>query len=204
MRQTAARCVVTFLILAPTTVTPASSEGYSTAEAMNLVRSLGESLDMPNEKVDDLVRNFRSVSGDSRYTALLAGRPVSAVFVYRSTEAGLIYKRRSGHGTIAFKNTSDQVPLRLSGSSFGASIGGSAEWGIGLVLGLKENRHFGGNYEGDEMGATAADSTVPSVACFSNAAYVEAGNAHEVLIIVTARGLSAGLSKGKITLTPEW
>ena len=68
----------------------------------------------------------------------------------------------------------------------------------------KENRHFGGTYEGDEKGATAADSTVPSAARFSNAAYVEAGKAHEVLVIVTARGLSAGVSKGKITLTPEW
>lgn len=129
---------------------------------------------------------------------------MSAVLVYRSTEAGLIYKRRSGHGTISFKNTSVRVPLRLSGSSFGASIGGAAEWGIGLVLDLKENRHFGGTYEGTERGATAADSTVPSAACFSNAAYVEAGKAHEVILIVTARGLSAGVSKAKITISPEW
>ena len=144
------------------------------------------------------------MTADRSYTELVAGRPVSAVFVYRSTEAGLLYKRRSGHGTIVFRNPSATVPLRLSGSSFGASIGGSAEWGVGLVLDLKENRQFGGNYEGEERGATAADSTAPSVARFSNAAYVDAGKAHELLLIVTARGLSAGVANGKITLTPEW
>lgn len=75
MRQMAVVCVVTFLVLAPATVTPASSEGYSIAEAMNLVRSLGKSLEMPEEKIDDLVRNFKSVSADSWYTQLVGDVP---------------------------------------------------------------------------------------------------------------------------------
>jgi hypothetical protein len=185
---------------------PASTapQGYSMAETVALVRSLGEALEMPGEKLDDLTRNLKTVAADPWYARVVAGRPVSAVLVYRSTEAGLIYKRRSGSGLAAINRSGARVPVKLSGSSLGASIGGAAEWGVGLVLGLKEDRHFGGTYQGDEQSATAIDSTTPVAAHFSNRAYVEAGRVHDVLFVVAARGLSAGVSTWKVTITPEW
>jgi hypothetical protein len=202
MRQTIVCGFVAWIVLAP----PASTapQGYSMAETVELVRSLGEALEMPGDKLDDLTRNLKTVSADPWHATVVAGRPVSAVFVYRSTEAGLIYKRRSGSGLAAFTRSAARVPVKLSGSSLGASIGGAAEWGVGLVLGLKEDRHFGGTYEGDERSATAIDSTTPVAALFSNRAYVDAGRVHDVLFVVAARGLSAGVSTGKVTITPEW
>jgi hypothetical protein len=204
MRRTAAAVVLAILGIASLVTARAAADGYSTPEIISVVKRLAVTLEMPAEKTDDVVRILNSVSSSDSFTQMVAGRPISAVLVYRSTEAGLFYKRRSGHGTIVFKDSSRDVPVRLSGSSFGASVGGAAEWGVGLVLKLKADRDFGGTYEGTERGATAADTSTPVAALFTNKPYVESAKAHDLVLIVSARGLSAGVSKGKLTITPEW
>ena len=76
--------------------------------------------------------------------------------------------------------------------------------GIGLLVGLKDPHDFGGTYAGREKGATAIDSTTPRAANLTNADYVESGKVHDLIVIVSGRGLSAGVSHAKITITPDW
>lgn len=121
-------------------------------------------------------------------------KPVSAVFVCRTTEAGLIYRRSSGYGLVTFKGDKEAVEIKLKSSSFGVQIGGSAAWGIGLVMGLKDASHFGGTYSGDEKSATAIDETASGGAVFSNSSYAESKNAHDIFLVITGRGLSAGVT----------
>jgi hypothetical protein len=179
-----------------------AENGYTQDEIISITKDLGKKVDMSEDRIGDLVRNFSLVSEQDEFKAATKGRAISAVFVYRSTEAGLLYKRMSGHGFVTFRQ-GKTAKIKLTSSSLGAQIGGSAEWGLGLVIGLNDFSHFGGNYAGRKKSATAADSTTAWGDIFSNSGYSESSKIHDICFILTGRGLSAGIGKGKITISLE-
>jgi lipid-binding SYLF domain-containing protein len=180
------------------------AEGLTTDEIVRIARDLGERIEMPEEKIDDLIHNFKEAVQEGPYEKALASKPAAAVLVYRRTEAGLLYKRSSGYGLVKLAGEDEPVEVTLKSSSIGAQIGGSAEWGIGVVMGLRDRTDFGGRYAGEEKSATAADQTTPWGAFITNAAYVERLKAHDIFVVVTGRGLSAGVSDAQFTITPKW
>jgi len=202
MRRLTAIGLVSLVACASISLVSSAGTAYTNDEIITVTRDLGKKIEMSDEKIGDLVQNFKQVSEQAEFKDALKNRAITAVFVYRSTEAGLLYKRMSGHGIVAFKNGKSST-IKLTSSSLGAQIGGSAEWGLGLVIGLKDPSHFGGNYSGQKKSATAVDSTTSWPEIFSNSDYAESTRIHDICFVVTGRGLSAGVSKGRITISLE-
>jgi hypothetical protein len=180
-----------------------SGNTFTQDEIISAAKKLGGKIEMPEEKIGDLIQNFKRACEDNDFKQTLKDGSISAVFVYRATEAGLLYKRMRGHGLIMFKETGETKTVNLSGASLGAQVGGSAEWGLGIAIGLKHPSHFGGSYSGRKKSATAADSTATWGEFFSNTDHAESNKVHDICFIVTGRGLSAGVGKGKITISLE-
>ncbi len=202
-RSISVAIVALFVVAALPSVSSAQT-GYTNDEIISLIRSLGTKLEAPADKLADLTRNFKRAAADDSFKAMINYRPIVGLVLFRAVEAGVVYKRRSGSGLALFKATGRTVEIQVSGSSLGASIGGSAEWSLGLLVDLKDPHDFGGTYAGREKVATAAGSTTTRAASLTNADYVESGKVHDLIVIVSGRGLSAGVSNAKITITPEW
>jgi hypothetical protein len=184
--------------------TPSSAEsGYTNDEIIAIARDLGQKIEMSDLKISNLVENFKQVCKRDEFKQAAKDKAISAVFVYRATEAGLIYKKMSGGGFVFFKQNGKSSKIKLDSSSLGAQIGGSAEWGLGLVIGLKNPEDFGGAYSGRRKSATAMDSTTAWGEVFSNSSSAESNKAHDIILILTGRGLSAGNSRGKLVITLE-
>ena len=192
-----------FVICMPIPAPSYAGTGYTNDQVITITRDLGQKIEMSDLKISDLVENFKQVCNQDEYKEATKNKAISAVFVYRATEAGLIYKKMSGSGFILFRQNGKSSRIKLESSSLGAQIGGSAEWGLGLVIGLKDPENFGGAYSGQKRSATAMDSTIARGEVFSNSSSVESNRAHDIMLILTGRGLSAGKSKSKIIITLE-
>jgi hypothetical protein len=198
-----AAVIFSFAICLSVSVLSSAEIGYNSDEIITAARDLGQKIEMPESKIYDLVANFKQVSTQDDYRQATNGKAVSAVFVYKAAEGGVIYKKMSGGGFVLFKQNGKSSKIKLDSSSVGAQVGGSTEWGLGLVIGLKNPADFGGAYAGRKSNATAINSTKAKGEVFSNATLVESGKAHDIMLILTGRGLSAGTSKSRIMITLE-
>ena len=186
-------------------IPPASSaeSGYTSDEIVAFTKDLGQKIEMPDAKIADLVEKFRQVSKQDEFSQATKDKAISAIFAYRATEAGLVYKKMSGRGFVLFKRNGKSSKIKLDSSSLGAQIGGSAEWGLGLVIGLKDPADFGGAYSGRRRSATAVDATTAWGEVFSNSSFAASNRVHDIMLILTGRGLSAGNSKNRLIITLE-
>jgi hypothetical protein len=180
-----------------------AERGYTSDEVIAAAKDLGQKIEMSDLKITDLVENCKQVFNQDEYKNATKDKVISAVFVYRATEAGLIYKKMSGDGLVLFRQSGKSSKIKLSSSSLGAQIGGSAEWGLGLVLGLKDPADFGGVYSGQRKNATAVNSSTARGEVFSSSNSADSKKAHDILLILTGSGLSAGNSKGKLIIALE-
>jgi hypothetical protein len=180
-----------------------AESGYTNDEIAAVAKDLGKKIEMPESKIQDLMNNFKQVLNQDEFKQATKDKIISAVFVYKANEGGVIYKKMSGGGFISFKQNGSSSKFKLDSSSLGAQIGGSAEWGLGLAIGLKNPADFGGAYTGRKRSATAVNATKAWGEVFSNSTAAEGNKVHEIMLIVTGRGLSAGNSKSKIIITLE-
>jgi hypothetical protein len=176
---------------------------YTSDEIIAITKDLGKKIDAPEGKIEDLIQGFKQAAEQDEFKAAQKKMAITAVFVYKATEGGLVYKRMAGRGNVIFKQDNKTSPVKLSSGTYGAQIGGSAEWGLGLIMGLKNALDFGGSYAGKKKSATAVNSTAARGEMFSNSDYVESSKTHNIYLIATGSGLSAGVSKGKITISLE-
>jgi len=191
-----ASCSLLLLQLRPA---PAAAAGYTPAEAVQVATQLAKKKEMPAEKRTQLLASLqKALSSEAR------GRPIQGVLVFRSGEGGFIVKFMKGDGLVSFKGGKQAGPLSISSWSAGALVGGSATWGVGLVLGLQDVSHFGGEYGGEVKTATAGDATTPNGLWLQPADDEEGKKAHDLLLILSARGLSAGIGRAKMTIAPDW
>ncbi len=149
------------IILAALGSQPSSGPGsaYDINEIIAVTKELGKSLDWPDDKIGDLVANIKKAAQGDIYKQEVAPKGVVGVFVYRATEAGLILKVMRGSGLVTFKAGRKAAEISLRSTSVGAHIGGSAEWGAGLIVGLKKDSDFGGEYSGSSRSAVAIDES---------------------------------------------
>ncbi len=175
-------------------------KGYTTGQISKVFDQLAEKGKFAADKRKELKDLMEVVIARKWFKAKTKKRPVGGVFVYYAGEGGFIVKFMNGDGHASFKGGKQQGKVHLKAWSAGAQVGGSASWGVGLVLGLKKVEHFGGEYSGSVKGATAGDAATRGAVVLRKGGK----RTHELALITVGRGLSAGVGGAKLTITPDW
>ncbi|HEX5052701.1 MAG TPA: hypothetical protein VFZ65_13070 [Planctomycetota bacterium] len=124
---------------------------------------------------------------------------VTGVAVFHSASGGFIYAAGGGDGLASFKGGGSAVPFEVSGYKIGGTVGGGGHDGIALVLGLRDQRRFLGNYSTKGTSATGAVTEAGG----SVATYL-GENGHEIRWFATGYGLEASATVGRFTIkNPE-
>ncbi|MBM4355419.1 MAG: hypothetical protein FJ109_16805 [Deltaproteobacteria bacterium] len=179
------------------------SKSYSAAEIKAEARRLAKALEIDSHKKADLMTALDRGLKSADFKDAVKEKPVGAVFVYRAGEGGVIVKFLKGDGKISFAGGRQKGTIYLKAISAGAQIGGSAVWGVGLVMGLKKAEDFGGDYTGKATHATAGDDSAPGGRRLTLDTEEEEKK-HDVLLLFSGRGLSAGVGGETLSLTPDW
>jgi len=176
--------------------------GMGIGEIVDIVKGLGKTLEWTNDKIGELVMTLQREVEVDWYKKEAEQKAVTAVFVYRATEAGLVLKIMKGSGLVTFKDGPKGGEISLRSTSVGAHIGGSAEWGVGLVMGTVDKNSFGGEYSGSIRKATAVDSSTNTGVMLVPPNSSGGKISHQIYLVTIGRGLSAGTGGAKIIITP--
>lgn len=182
----------------------ARTGGYNNSQIVKTFNTLAEELEVPDKEREVLKKQLRKKFASGLYQQTVKHRAVKAVFVYKATEGGLLVSFMKGRGLITFNKGLRAAPIMLESWSAGALAGGSTQWGIGLVMGLRDPDHFGGEYSGDVSAAAAPDTRRSSEVLLSFSRDRRGERSHDVLLITVAKGLSAGVAVTKLTIKPRW
>lgn len=168
----------------------AKGKGYAGPEIEAKAKELAKEIDMPLASREVVLKRLSSLLDESEFKAKMKKAPVTGVFAYQVGEGGFIVKVKEGKGKICFNAEGKNLPLTMEATTVGAQIGGSSQWGVGLVMGLEDPKEFGGKYEGENYNATAGNAGVIT----SQLTPKGASEPHNVVLMATAKGLSAGAS----------
>jgi len=174
----------------------ARADGLTKKEALATASKLAQQIAMPAEKRALVEKRLAAVMDDAKFRAKYGNTPISGVLAYQIGEGGLIVGVKKGKGVVKLAGEAGEPKLVLKGVTVGAQIGGSSEWGLGLVLGLSSPRIFGGDYSGTAAAATMAESGTTMMELTSKGA----ADAHKVYLVGTATGASANAGGGKLTI----
>jgi hypothetical protein len=111
-------------------------------------------------------------------------------------EGGLLVKVKRGKGLAHLDGIAGDARLVLKSVTVGANIGGSSEWGVGLVLGLAHPNGFGGDYSGTAIAATIADASTTTTELHSKNAYAP----HNIYLVGSATGAAADAGGSSLTI----
>jgi hypothetical protein len=176
-----------------------ASEGWSDDGVLAAADALAKQLAMPDDKRDTAKSRLSSVLHDARWRAKYAALPVRGVFAYQMGEGGVIVKVKKGKGLLRWAGEPGTTTLQLKSVTVGAQIGGSSEWGFGLVLGIGNPQLFGGDYDGSSVSATMGGAGTNMMELTRKNA---AGPAfHKVYLIGASSGASANAGGGQLTIT---
>jgi len=125
-------------------------------------------------------------------------RKVRGLFAYQMGEGGLIVKVKKGRGRVRFVGSREDREIELTSVTWGAQIGGSSEWGFGLVLGLGDDSYFGGKYDGKSIGATAATASTNTTELRRKGSNTQED--HRLVLIGAAAGLSANAAGATLSI----
>ena len=167
---------------------------YSSKEVLTTGHRLAEKIGMPEEKRLLVENRLSTILRGPKFQARTGGAPVFGVFAYQMGEGGLIVKVKSGKGVLRFHDEGDDASLQMKSVAVGAMVGGSSEWGIGLVTGLEAIDDFGGDYSGDTKNAAAGSAGAGVTELASKQHF------HKVYLIGSASGLTANAGSGKLTI----
>ena len=168
-----------------------------TRDATRLAAALG----MPNDRRDVALGRLRKALTEGRVAAFAKDASVNGVFAYQTGEGGFLVKVRKGKGLVHIVGRPQDLNIQLKSVTFGAQIGGGSEWGFGLVLGLRDAAYFGGEYSGNNRGATAAEESI-SLTKLTKKGVGETDPAyHELYMMGVAAGLSAGAAIGSLSIS---
>ncbi|MBN1381788.1 MAG: hypothetical protein JXA41_08950 [Deltaproteobacteria bacterium] len=173
-----------------------------TKEAVEFeARSLVNRMEITRDMGYKLKIRLAQALNDPSLQEIVDSKGVGAVFAYAAGEGGLVLKYMEGDGLISFADGLKAVPISLKSWSVGAMIGGSAQWGIGLVIGPVDEKDFGGGYKGGTRTATAWEAATRSMLYVSRTVDEQT---QEIYIITTGRGFSAGVGGVVMSITPVW
>jgi hypothetical protein len=173
-----------------------------TKEAIEFeARSLMNRMEITRDVSYELKKRLKTALEDSALSEVIAANGVGAVFAYSSGEGGVFVKYMEGDGLISFIGGRQAAPVLLRSLGVGAMIGGSAQWGIGLVIGRVDEQDFGGRYKGGVRTATAWEAATKAIMYFSRTRGEET---QEIYVISTGWGLSADIGGVIMSITPSW
>jgi hypothetical protein len=173
---------------------------YSKEEILANAKELAQEVGMSFDKRDavlDRLQVMLSENWTSKYGEGEEGK-IRGLFAYQMGEGGLLVKVKKGHGRVRFVGSRESHDIELKSVSWGAVIGGSSEWGFGLVLGLGDESYFGGKYDGKSIGATAATASTNTTELRRKGSDVRED--HRVVLIGTAAGLSANAAGATLNI----
>jgi hypothetical protein len=176
--------------------TAARAEGLTHKEVLSIASRLAQQLAMPPDKRALVEHRLAAVMEDAHFQAKYRNTPIRGVLAYQMGEGGFVVKVKKGHGLVKLEGEAGDAKLVLKSVTVGAQIGGSSEWGLGLVLGLTSPRVFGGDYSGGTAAAAMAESGTAMMELTSK----QAMDGHKVYLIGTAAGASANAGGGKLTI----
>lgn len=173
----------------------AHADGMGKKEVLAMASKLATQIAMPAEKRVLVEKRLAAVMDDAKFHAKYGNAPIKGVLAYQIGEGGLIVGVKKGHGLAKLNGEVGDDKLTFKGVTVGAQIGGSSEWGMGLVFGLSAPRAFGGDYSTTAAAATMAEAGTAMMELTSKGA-----DAHKVYLIGTAAGASANAGGGSITI----
>jgi hypothetical protein len=174
-------------------------EGYGDGEVVAVAGQLAQELGMPADKRATVQNRLAGLLRDGRFHSKYAGMPIRGVFAYQMGEGGLIVKVKKGRGLVRWSGEGRSSNLALKSVTVGAQIGGSSEWGFGLVMGLQNPELFGGDYSGGTVSATMAEAGTNMMELTRKDAIGPAF--HKVYMIGSSSGASANAGGGKLSIT---
>ncbi len=199
------RCMLTWSVLVLAAFCFASTVAagqYSNAEILVQTETLAHKRQIPPEKTQQLLEGMKAAFRDPWFQAQAKKQPVRAVLVYGAGGGGFVVKFMKGEGLVSFKNGRQAAGIHVQGWSGGAVIGGSMEWAVGVVMGLRSETDFGGDYVGNLRQATAGDQTAASGMFLESQKAAPAS--HALFIMVSSRGLSAEAGQIRLNIAPGW
>lgn len=185
----------------PAAASTASGGAYGEEEILSLVKSLGDRQSLASDKLTDLSTALKKSLSKAEFKRLAAEKPVRGVLVYQGGEGGLLVKYMSADGLASFKGGKQAAKVSLRTWSAGAQLGGSAMWGVALVMGLARDSDLAGDYSGTNVGATAADE---STAKALQLTHKDPDKKHLLWLVASGRGLSASAGAAKLTVSTGW
>ncbi len=173
-----------------------------TKEAIDTeARSLLNRMEISRDVSYKLKNKLRTALKDPALNEAINAKGVGAIFTYACGEGGIVVKYMEGDGLISFIGGRKAAPISLKSLNAGAMIGGSEQWGIGLVIGGADENDFGGYYKGRLRGATAWEAETADMLYLTR---IKGESRQEIYIISTARGLSAGVGGAIMSISPDW
>jgi hypothetical protein len=148
-----------------------------------------------------LTKRLNTALKDSALGETIDAKGVGAVFAYASGEGGVFVNYMRGDGLISFIGGRQAAPVSLNSLGVGAMIGGSAQWGIGMMIGRVDEEDLGGYYKGGVRTATMWEAATRTIMYFSR---TKGEETQEIYIISTGRGLSAGVGGVIMNIIPAW
>jgi len=170
-----------------------------TADAKRLAAALG----MPSDRRDVALSRLHKALASGRVAAFAKDASINGVFAYQTGEGGFLIKLRKGKGLVHILGQQQDLAITLKSVTFGAQIGGGSEWGFGLVLGLRNASSFGGEYSGNNRGATAAEESISLTKLTKRGVGESEPAYHELYMIGVAAGLSAGAAIGSLNIAVQ-
>ncbi len=179
------RTVTALAFLALALVPGRARAEWSGEKIESIAKRFAEKIAMPIDKAQPALARLREKLISEPDLVNRTG----GIVAYQMGEGGLIIKVKKGKGAVYFRRGGDH-DFELKSLSVGANVGGSSEWGVGILVDLGSEGAFGGKYKGSIKGATAGDASL-SVTDLHRSDTSDPAMAHRFILIGSATGLSA-------------
>ncbi len=161
------------------------------------LRALADQIAMPWDQRQAVETRLHELLADGKWKQEIGSQPIQGVIAYHLGEGGLIIKVKKGTGRVRFLS-GEEHELVLKGVTAGAQVGGSSEWGVGLIVGLPDTGSFGGSYQGTTVSAGLATLGTG----ISQLTLKHKANApfHSIYLVSTASGATANAGGGALDI----
>jgi hypothetical protein len=180
------------------------AEQYDVEQIKTLTKALGEQLSTDREWVKDLLVSLEMATKNEWFKAQMTQRQCNGVFVFTAGKGGLVVSFMEGDGKVSFAGGRQDGKIKLKSWSIGAQVGGEAIYGVGLIMDLRHEGDFGGEYRGKGQSATAGQTATYNWQVFSKADDADGLKAHQLFMLQQGRGFNVGVAINKIQIETVW
>jgi hypothetical protein len=185
-----------FFLLLPRASFAVTQKGYTQSEAVALGDKLTAELGVATDQRVVVRERLTKWLAENRAPGTA---PISGVLAYQMKEGGVIVSVTKGKGIVRYFGDERDRPLKLSGVTGGAQIGGSSQFGVGVILGADPAKNLSGKYRVTHLGTTQPEAKTNVAELAKKNA--EPGQGDKLVLIGTAAGLSATAAAGDLKVT---